>query len=869
MSNYATLKAAIQDVIKTNGNNEITGALLQQSLVSIINSLGSGYQFIGKATPETVPGTPDQRVFYIGSAGTYPNFGPAVVPDGNLGIFYYDSSWHFTTIAFPIGAGTIVESNLAVALLNKLFSDGYKFSGIATPSTTPGTPNQNVFYIGGPGQYTNFGTSQTVDDGYLGFFEYNGNWIFETIQVGKNYDDIIAQLDAAVNGGFNTRVPIATYSEKFLLKEDGTLADSTSPTGVVYDFNVTGGETIKVSGRVGTNMASCMGAFFDAYGVFISSFYPATGTPTPVLDYEILVPNNATKVRVAGNTNVDFPYSPGVIAYRAGLKQDVLKIFEEIRGEEYTVTPVYVYPDARQLNKNTGEAITTTSPTGVVYEFDILGGGKIKVSGRIGTNTNTCLGAFVDNDGNFISSFFPSNGTGTPFLDQEIDVPNNAVRVRVAGNTSSSFPYEPAVKSYRNGIEPDIKELQKQAEFVPAFDIVSIPTDTLPLYISTTSLNWTAAPNDVKESYAIYKVKKGQRVLIVPHATNNGRYCFLSEYKNAAAGQPAALLPNHKQAYRVLSGNPVLVTIPQDCYLGVILRSATTTGAQYTPQHIYIEGQNFFKGLKSIWQGASVTQGIGCTYEFNRFSERVAQYLGMSHINYAISGSTLAKKPNSYERAYVSLSAWQTAVSGGQVDTTKKYLVKDNGSDTFPWAIYSYSGGSWVAGSRTPTGAERTPIVDRITEMDTDADVIVLQWGTNDFQYNWDEMGEDLTTDITTIKGAIRTICNFFVSTYPKKLIIGLTSLTPYRYQGSNTTPFSKNSYGYSGWDVNDAVKSVLKEFGIPVIEIGAELGLSPMNYSWWDDYDGSGTRVHPNDTGHRIAAAYLVEKLLNMKKTI
>ena len=35
MANYATLKAAIQDVVRTNGNNEITGALLQQSLLAM------------------------------------------------------------------------------------------------------------------------------------------------------------------------------------------------------------------------------------------------------------------------------------------------------------------------------------------------------------------------------------------------------------------------------------------------------------------------------------------------------------------------------------------------------------------------------------------------------------------------------------------------------------------------------------------------------------------------------------------------------------------------------------------------------------------------------------------------------------------
>ena len=95
MANYENLKSAIQQVVKTNGNNAITGALLQQSLLAIINSLGAGYQFIGVATPTTNPGTPDKRVFYIAStAGTYSNFGGLEVTEDEVVVLTWDSSWH-------------------------------------------------------------------------------------------------------------------------------------------------------------------------------------------------------------------------------------------------------------------------------------------------------------------------------------------------------------------------------------------------------------------------------------------------------------------------------------------------------------------------------------------------------------------------------------------------------------------------------------------------------------------------------------------------------------------------------------------------------------------------------------------------------
>lgn len=94
MSNYANLISSVQAVIAANGNNEITGPILQQTLIAIINSLGVGYQYVGIATPTTNPGTPDQKVFYIACApGTYSNFGGVVIFPGTIGLLIWDGSW--------------------------------------------------------------------------------------------------------------------------------------------------------------------------------------------------------------------------------------------------------------------------------------------------------------------------------------------------------------------------------------------------------------------------------------------------------------------------------------------------------------------------------------------------------------------------------------------------------------------------------------------------------------------------------------------------------------------------------------------------------------------------------------------------------
>ena len=76
MGNYEQLKQAVSNVIKNNGNMEITGDILQNTLLSIISTVGGNATFAGIATPTTNPGTPDQNVFYLASEpGVYTNFG--------------------------------------------------------------------------------------------------------------------------------------------------------------------------------------------------------------------------------------------------------------------------------------------------------------------------------------------------------------------------------------------------------------------------------------------------------------------------------------------------------------------------------------------------------------------------------------------------------------------------------------------------------------------------------------------------------------------------------------------------------------------------------------------------------------------------
>ena len=105
MGNYEQLKEAIKAVIKTNGKQEITGQIMQDTLLAITSSFGQGALFAGIATPETNPLTPDQNVFYLASqSGVYPNFNGLSVNDGEIVVFSL-SAGQWTKQILSLGGG--------------------------------------------------------------------------------------------------------------------------------------------------------------------------------------------------------------------------------------------------------------------------------------------------------------------------------------------------------------------------------------------------------------------------------------------------------------------------------------------------------------------------------------------------------------------------------------------------------------------------------------------------------------------------------------------------------------------------------------------------------------------------------------------
>lgn len=158
MGNYTELKAAIAAVIKANGNNEITGAIMQNVLNTIVSTVGANRTFVGIANKNTNPGTPDGNVFYIAyTAGNYANFqfkaNYLTVKPGELAILYNENTnWNKFVIGMSLD-GVIALAN-TTNQINATGRYAYTDTGIVMGSNAGSQKVRTFLVAGQPYQFT-------------------------------------------------------------------------------------------------------------------------------------------------------------------------------------------------------------------------------------------------------------------------------------------------------------------------------------------------------------------------------------------------------------------------------------------------------------------------------------------------------------------------------------------------------------------------------------------------------------------------------------------------------------------------------------------------------------------------------------------
>ena len=177
MADFTALKAAINAAIKTNGEQEITGNILQTVLDAIVETLGDG------AINDLITALNNEVTARQNADGTLQgNINAEATARGNA-----DDTLD-GKITAEKNARELADIGLqnAINAINTLLGEGAVYAGIATTSTNPGTPTGKVFYIAtAAGEYTNFldaNSAALVLTQGINILKYNGTaWSVEQV----------------------------------------------------------------------------------------------------------------------------------------------------------------------------------------------------------------------------------------------------------------------------------------------------------------------------------------------------------------------------------------------------------------------------------------------------------------------------------------------------------------------------------------------------------------------------------------------------------------------------------------------------------------------------------------------------------------
>ena len=289
MGGYTKLKAAIAAAIKANGNNEITGAIMQVVLNTIVSTVGANRTFVGIANENTNPGTPDGNVFYIAyEAGNYVNFQAGesnlTVKPGELAILYNGTNnWDKFVIGMS-SDGVIALAN-TINQINATGRYAYTDTDIVKGSNTGSQKVRTFLVAGQPYRFTltPVGDSVSVD--------------IQGIKADGTFD-VIGSMISTPAGTTKTITPTQNYYGFTIFYGSKTIATSAN---VLFETPTTGGmglpDVVYVDAVNGddTNPGTTEGA---ALATFAAAF-SKTGVDTTI----ILIGDTTERLNIKTKSN--------------------------------------------------------------------------------------------------------------------------------------------------------------------------------------------------------------------------------------------------------------------------------------------------------------------------------------------------------------------------------------------------------------------------------------------------------------------------------------------------------------------------------------------------------------------------------------
>lgn len=201
------------------------------------------------------------------------------------------------------------------------------------------------------------------------------------------------------------------------------------------------------------------------------------------------------------------------------------------------------------------------------------------------------------------------------------------------------------------------------------------------------------------------------------------------------------------------------------------------------------------------------------------------------------------------------------------LDNHSKTYVSFLGSEEFPLVAQNVG----LSGSAVGVVTGGNPaFAKRYTEINSDAEIILIFGGSNDFGHTMNPVTlgdpEGTDTDKKSFCGALRFLFETLREEHPEALIVYATPMKRndpvfYKSVGIDPAKFTGvNKYGYTLEQYRDAGVLICEKYGIPCIDTYNHPVLNPLVEEALNSYFRDG--LHTNDTGASILGAYFTEEI-------
>ena len=169
-------------------------------------------------------------------------------------------------------------------------------------------------------------------------------------------------------------------------------------------------------------------------------------------------------------------------------------------------------------------------------------------------------------------------------------------------------------------------------------------------------------------------------------------------------------------------------------------------------------------------------------------------------------------------------------------------------------------GGTRIARQHTPTcEAWDKDFCSRVADMDSDADIVVVFGGTNDFGHGDAPLGtmSDRTPD--TFYGALHTLYTELLEKFPESPIVVITPLHRLNEDNPKGDGNKPQNVGNLKTYV-EIIREVAEYYSLPLLDLYKESGLQPKVPIINEKYFVDG--LHPNNEGHKVIARKIAKFL-------